>query len=90
MISLTALLHNGKIKICLNTNYFGGFASDLEIIYPKMCPFADFNRPKLDLCTDLQQKRCIGEHISLVVMELLNNADHIRQMDFGDLPQIWK
>ena len=52
-----------------------------------MCPFADFNRLKLDLCTNLQNNHCIGEQIFLVVMELLNNAHHIRKMDFGDLPQ---
>ena len=52
--------------------------------------FADFNRPKLDICTYSQQKHCIGEHILLVVMELLNNAHHIREMDFVDFPQIWK
>ena len=51
-----------------------------------ICPFADFNRPKLDLCTNLQQKHCTGEQIFL----LLNNAHHIREMDFGDLPQIGK
>ena len=56
----------------------------------KLCPFADFNRPKLDLCTNSQQNPCIGEQIFLVVMELLNNAHHIREMDFRDLPQIWK
>ena len=49
----------------------------------KMCPFADFNRPKLDLCTNLQQKHWIGEQIFLVVMELLNDAHHIREMDLG-------
>ena len=27
----------------------------------KMFPFADFNRPKLDVCTNLQKKHCIGE-----------------------------
>ena len=48
----------------------------------KMCPFADFNRAKLDLCTNLQQ-------ILLVVMELLNKAHHIREIDVGDLLQIW-
>ena len=52
--------------------------------------FVDFNRPKLDVCTNLQQKHCIGEQIFLVVMELLSNAHHIREMDFGDFPQIWK
>ena len=56
----------------------------------KMCPFADFNRPKLDIRTNLQKKHCIGEQIFLVVMELLHNAHHIRVMEFGDLPQIWK
>ena len=56
----------------------------------KMFPFADFNRPKLDVCTNLQKKHCIGEQIFLVVMELLHNAHHIREMDLGDLPQIWK
>ena len=56
----------------------------------KMCPFADFNRPKLDIFTNFQQKHCIGEHISLVVMELQKNADHIRQMDLGICHQIWK
>ena len=50
--------------------------------------FVDFNRPKLDLCTNLQKKRCIGEQIFLVVMELLNNAHHIHDIDFVDLPPI--
>ena len=52
--------------------------------------FDDFNRPKLDVCTNLQNKDCIGEQIALVAMELLNNAHHIREMDLEDLPQIWK
>ena len=39
-----------------------------------MCPFADFNRPKLDICTNLQQKHCIVEQIFVMVMELLSNA----------------
>ena len=56
----------------------------------KMWSFAKFNRPKLDLCTNLQKKHCIGEQICLVGMELQSNAHHIRKMDFGDLPQIWK
>ena len=55
-----------------------------------MSPFADFNRPKLDICTNLQKKHCSGEQIFLLGMELLNNAHHIRLMDFGDLNQIWK
>ena len=57
---------------------------------PKMCSFAEFNRPKLDICTNLQNKQCIGEQLFLAGMELLRNAHHIRQMDFGELPQIWK
>ena len=56
----------------------------------KMCTFADFNRPKLDIFTNLQQKHCIAEQIFLVVMKLLNNSHHISEMEFGDLPQIWK
>ena len=56
----------------------------------KMFPFADFNRPKLDVCTNLQKKPCIVEQIFLVLMELLHNAHHIRVMEFGDLPHIWK
>ena len=56
----------------------------------KMCPFADFNRPKVDRSTNFQEKQCMGEQIFLVVVELLNNAHHISEMDFGDLPQIWK
>ena len=54
----------------------------------KMCPFADFNRPKLDVCTNLQKKHCIVEQIFLVLMELLHNAHHIREMDLGDLPDL--
>ena len=56
----------------------------------KRCPFADFNRQKLDICTNLQQKHCVEEQIFLVILELLNNDHHIREMDLGDLPQIWK
>ena len=56
----------------------------------KMFPFADFNRPKLDVSANLQKKHCIVEQIVLVLMELLHNARHIRVMEFGDLPHIWK
>ena len=56
----------------------------------KMCAFAEFNRSKLDICTSLQKKHCIGEQIFLVVMEFPTNAHHIREMDLRDLPQIWK
>ena len=55
-----------------------------------MCPFADFNRPKLDLSTNLQKTHCIGEQIFLVGMELQNNAHQIREIDLGDFSQIWK
>ena len=54
-----------------------------------MCPFADFNRQKIDICTNLQKKHCSGEQIFLVGMELINNTHHIGLMDFGDLHQIW-
>ena len=56
----------------------------------KMCSFAELNRSKLDICTNLQKKHCIGEQTFLVVMELLSNAHHIREMDLRDLPQICK
>ena len=56
----------------------------------KMCSFAEFNRPKLNICTNLQKKHCIGEQIFSAGMELLSNANHIRQMDFGELPQTLK
>ena len=55
----------------------------------KMCPFADFNRPKLDVCTNLQKKHCIVEQIFLVLMELLQMPT-LCVMEFGDLPHIWK
>ena len=55
-----------------------------------MCSFAEFNRSKSDICTNLQRKHYIGEQIILVGMEHLNNAHHIRQMDFRHLPLIWK
>ena len=62
------------------------FENNLSI----MCSFAEFNRPKLDICTNLQKKHCIGEQIFLGVLELINNAHHTRKMEFGDLPQICK
>ena len=55
-----------------------------------MCSFAEYNLSKVDICTNLQKKHCGGEQIFLVGMELLNNTHRIRQMDFGDLPQIRK
>ena len=55
-----------------------------------MCSYAEFNQPKLDICTNLQKKRCIGEQIFLVGMELPNNANHIREILFVDFSQIWK
>ena len=56
----------------------------------KMCSFADFNRPKLAICINLQKKHCIGEQIFLAGMELLSNAHHILEIDFRELPQICK
>ena len=56
----------------------------------KRCPFADFNRTKLGICTNLQKKHCIGEEIFLVVVELRHDAHHIRKMDLRDLHEIWK
>ena len=55
-----------------------------------MCLFAENNLEKVDICTNLQKKDRIGKQIFLAAMELLNNAPHIRQMDFRDLPEIWK
>ena len=77
---------------------FGDLPQKLEIIYWRANNFGGngaahlliLTDQKLDLCTNSQQKHCIGEQIFLVVIELLNNAHHIREMDFGDLPQIWK
>ena len=56
----------------------------------KMCSFAENNLAKVDICTNLQKKHRIGKQIFLATMELINNAQHIREMDFRDLPQIWK
>ena len=56
----------------------------------QMCSFAEFNRPKLNIYTNLQRKHSSGEQIFLVGMEFLNNAHHIGQLEFADLPQIWK
>ena len=56
----------------------------------KMCSFAEFNRPKLDICTNLQKKHCVGEQVFLAGMALLSNARQMREMDFGELPQICK
>ena len=55
-----------------------------------MCSFAEFNRSKLDICTNLQKSTAVESKSILVGMELLSNAHHIREMDFRDLPQIWK
>ena len=56
----------------------------------RMCSFAEFNRSKLDIYTNLQKRHCNGEQNLLVEMELLNNARHIRKMDVRDVPMIWK
>ena len=55
-----------------------------------MCSFAEYNLAKVDIGTNLQQNHRIGKHNFLVVMELLSNAHHIREMDVRYLPQIWK
>ena len=55
-----------------------------------MCSIAEFNPPKLDICTNLQKKHCVGEQIFSAGVELLSNALHIRKMDFGELAQTWK
>ena len=53
-----------------------------------MCTFADFNRPKVDVCTNLRRKHSSGEQNFVEVMELLNNVHNIREMEFVVLPQI--
>ena len=50
-----------------------------------MCSFAELNRSKLDICTNLQKKHCIGEQIFLAG----NGAPHVMltiyfEMDFGE------
>ena len=55
-----------------------------------MCPSADFNRQKLNICTNLQKKHSNGNQVFLLIMELLSNVHHIRKMDFVHLPQICK
>ena len=55
-----------------------------------MYSFAEFNRPKLDNCTNLQKKHRIRKQNFLLVVEILNKAHQIREMDFRHLPQIWK
>ena len=54
-----------------------------------MCSFAEFNRQKLDICTNLQKKTLYWRANIFGGMELVNNTHHIRLMDFGDWPQIW-
>ena len=68
----------GILGICLR------FGNNLS----KMCSFAEFIRSKLDIGTNLQKKHCIGEQILFGVLEILNSAHHIREMDFSDLPEI--
>ena len=62
---------------------FGGFASDLEITYPKCAHLLILTESKLDVCTNLQKKHCIEDQMFLLGIELLNNAHHIREMEFG-------
>ena len=68
------------MRICLR------FVSNLS----KRCPFADFNRPKLDRSTNLQKKAQHWRANIFNGMELLNNALHIREMEFEEFSQIWK
>ena len=72
------------------TRWMLGFCHRLVNNLSKMCPFADFNQPKLYICPNLQKKHCIGKQNFAMLMELLNIARYIRQMEFGDLSQIWK
>ena len=55
-----------------------------------MCSFAEYNLAKVGIRTNLQKIHRIGKQNFLVVMELLRNAHHIREMDVRYLPQIWK
>ena len=55
-----------------------------------MYSFAEFNRPKLDNCTNLQKKHRIRKQNFLLVVDILNKAHHIREMDFWDFPHIGK
>ena len=55
-----------------------------------MFSFDEYFLSKVDICTNLQKKHYSGEQIFFVGMEHLNNTHHIRKMDFGDLPKIWK
>ena len=50
-----------------------------------MCSFAEFNRSKLDICTNLQKKTLYWRANIFGGMELVNNTHHIRLMDFGEL-----
>ena len=56
----------------------------------KTFPFADFNPPKLGICSNFQKKHSNGENNFVGAMEFLSNAHDIREINFGDLPQIWK
>ena len=50
----------------------------------------NYNLSKVNICTNLQKKHCIGEQTFWLGMELINNTHHTRPRDFGDLPQVWK
>ena len=55
-----------------------------------MCSLAEFEPTKFYICTNLQKSTLLESKYFLVGMELLGNAQNIREMDFRDLPQIWK
>ena len=77
---MPTILAGRSLGICLR------FGNNLS----KMCSFAEFKLSKLPICANLQKKDCIVEQILFGVLELQNSAHHIREMDFRDLPQIWK
>ena len=79
-----------KIVPTIYPRWILGICLGLGYNLSTMCSFDEFNRSKLDICTNLQKKHCIGEKLLFGVLELLNSAHHIRQMDFRDLPKICK
>ena len=87
MVGMELLTNTHHIRVM---RWISGVCLRFGNILSKMASFADFNRPILDIWTNLQKKYLIGEAIFLVRMGLLNNAHHIRELDLGDLPQVWK
>ena len=66
-----------------------GVSHQIWKLSSQMCSFAEFTDQNWTFA-QFTEKHCIGEQTFLLVMELLNNAHHIREMDFRDLPEIWK